>query len=200
MATMVISPNDPETLPFASRLADLAARQDVADDERWEHVASTARNIADRLRTREGEGQLLSSFHLHCGLARYLTDPCRVVDEHSALGQTPLPRTLTALINEALATPSVPSGPALVAVFELLRTSANFCMDHGTFTPCSGYACIKDTIGFQMITVNSSCQRAFLSQWYHYCIAILQYMWNHHNPYPSPSWNLRFSKRQQVLS
>ena len=52
------------------------------------------------------------------------------MDEHTALGQTPLPRTLTALINEALA-PSSPSGPALSAVFELLRTSANLCMDHG---------------------------------------------------------------------
>ncbi|KAF8507234.1 hypothetical protein JB92DRAFT_2735750 [Gautieria morchelliformis] len=102
---MAATPAEPETLSFASRLTDLSARQDVADDGRWEQVASTARNLADRLRTRE-------------------------VDEHSALGQTPLPRTLTALVNEALAAPGVPSGPASLAVFELLRTSANFCMDH----------------------------------------------------------------------
>lgn len=53
---MTGSPNDPETLPFASRLADLYARQDIADEERWEQVASTAQSLADRLRTREGEG------------------------------------------------------------------------------------------------------------------------------------------------
>jgi hypothetical protein len=54
---MAASPEDSETLPFASKLADLYARQDVAPDERWGQVASTARSLADRLRTREGEGQ-----------------------------------------------------------------------------------------------------------------------------------------------
>ena len=78
----------------------------------------------------------MSSVHLHHKRLQYLTN-IFVVDEHSALGQTPLPRTLTALINEALASSSVPSSPALLAVFELLRTSANFCMDHGMLPPCS---------------------------------------------------------------
>lgn len=129
--SMAASTEDSETLPFASRLADLYARQDVAPDERWGQVASTARSLADRLRTREGEGQSSSVVCLHRKRAQSLISVFRVVDEQSALGQTPLPRTLTALLNEALAAPSVPSGSALSAIYELLRTSANFCMDHG---------------------------------------------------------------------
>ncbi|KAF8590562.1 hypothetical protein K439DRAFT_1403733 [Ramaria rubella] len=104
---MATVPKESETVPLASKLIDISARQDVDVDQRWEEVAKTAESLANRLRTREGE-----------------------VDEHSALGRTPLPRTLTALINEALAAHSAPSVAALSAVFELLRTSANFCMDH----------------------------------------------------------------------
>lgn len=136
---MATSSTDPETLPFASRLADIHARQDVAADERWGQVASTARSLADRLRTREGEGQDSSRINLYCDACEISHRCFWIVDEHSALGQTPLPRTLTALINEALAAPSVPSGAALSAIYELLRTSANFCMDHGTFIDCSCY-------------------------------------------------------------
>jgi hypothetical protein len=70
---MAATPAEPETLSFASRLADLSARQDVADDGRWEQVASTGRSLADRLRTREGEG--LSSHMPICvvNVSSYLT-------------------------------------------------------------------------------------------------------------------------------
>ncbi|KAF8520236.1 hypothetical protein BU17DRAFT_46922 [Hysterangium stoloniferum] len=99
------STSEPRSLRFASELLDLSARQDLVADDRWTQVATSARNLADLLRIRE-------------------------MVEQSALGQTPLPRTLTSLMNEAVAGPSVPLGPALSAIYELLRTSANFCMDH----------------------------------------------------------------------
>ncbi|GJJ12165.1 hypothetical protein Clacol_006406 [Clathrus columnatus] len=101
------SDTEPETVQYASQLADISAREDIPEQERWNQVAIAARRLADRLRNRHGE-----------------------VDEHSALGRTPLPRTLTALVNEALAAATIPNEVTLTAVYELLRTSANFCMDH----------------------------------------------------------------------
>lgn len=56
-----------------------------------------------------------------------------IVDNHTALGRTLLPQTLTTLLKNALSGSSTPSEARTAAVFELLRIAANLCMDHGKF-------------------------------------------------------------------
>jgi hypothetical protein len=52
-------------------------------------------------------------------------------DNHTALGATPLPRTLTSLLKLALNDSTVVDTPHAAVVFELFRVAANLCMDHG---------------------------------------------------------------------
>jgi hypothetical protein len=52
-------------------------------------------------------------------------------DNHTALGKTLLPQTLTSLLKAALGGASIPDETRTSAVFEVLRVSANLCMDHG---------------------------------------------------------------------
>ena len=51
------------------------------------------------------------------------------VEQQTALGQTLLPQTLTSLLKSALNDRD--SSSCKAAIFELLRVSANLCMDHG---------------------------------------------------------------------
>lgn len=50
------SDTESETVQYASQLAEISAREDIPDQERWNQVAVTARRLADRLRIRHGEG------------------------------------------------------------------------------------------------------------------------------------------------
>lgn len=50
---------------------------------------------------------------------------------HTALGRTTLPQTLTTLLKDALKDSDITSLPHPAAIFELLRIGANLCMDHG---------------------------------------------------------------------
>jgi len=52
-------------------------------------------------------------------------------DNHTALGNTSLPQTLTSLLRGALGGNPIPDDAHTVVVFEIFRVAANFCMDHG---------------------------------------------------------------------
>ncbi|KAK7014904.1 GTP binding protein [Favolaschia claudopus] len=90
------------------RLTDLSAQLSASDaSDTWKDVESTAHALANGLRVRDG-----------------------AVDNHTALGQTTLPQALATLFASALHGAAIPSLPYIPAVFELLRVSANLCMDH----------------------------------------------------------------------
>src|ERR1700691_2868957 len=52
-------------------------------------------------------------------------------DNHTSLGRTHLPQTLTSLLTSSLSGSPIPSPPRTSAVFDILRIGANLCMDHG---------------------------------------------------------------------
>jgi hypothetical protein len=52
-------------------------------------------------------------------------------DNHTTLGRTLLPQTLTSLLKSSLEGSPIPSPARTSAVFEILRIGANLCMDHG---------------------------------------------------------------------
>ena len=56
-----------------------------------------------------------------------------IVDEHTILGKTMLPQTLTSLLKAALDGPRIDDSVRQLAVFELLRVGANLCMDHSKY-------------------------------------------------------------------
>lgn len=56
-------------------------------------------------------------------------DARALVEQQTALGKTLLPQTLTSLLKSALNDRD--SSGCKPAIFELLRVSANLCMDHG---------------------------------------------------------------------
>lgn len=58
------SGTEPETVQYASHLAEISAREDIPDQERWGQVATTARKLADRLRVRHGESAQPSPVYL----------------------------------------------------------------------------------------------------------------------------------------
>lgn len=55
-------------------------------------------------------------------------------DEHTALGRTLLPQTLTSLLKAAIEGGfKTPDDIRAAAILELLRVGANLCMDHGMY-------------------------------------------------------------------
>ncbi|KAJ7452474.1 hypothetical protein B0H11DRAFT_293903 [Mycena galericulata] len=103
---MADSPAD--LTPLGLRLSELSLQIPSSDSpSTWKDVENTAQTLANGLRVRDGP-----------------------VDNHTALGQTPLPQSLTALLTSALHGSTIPAVPYVPAVFELLRVSANLCMDH----------------------------------------------------------------------
>jgi len=92
----------------ARQLGDLLATVEVASD--WSEIEANAQLLANELRNRGGP-----------------------VDEHTALGRTLLPQTLTLLLKASLESTRIPEGERSAAMFELLRVGANLCMDHSTY-------------------------------------------------------------------
>ncbi|KAJ7063257.1 hypothetical protein C8F01DRAFT_1132210 [Mycena amicta] len=86
------------------RLWDLSAS---GGPDIWQEVETTAQTLANGLRIRDGP-----------------------VDNHTPLGQTSLPQALTTLLASALQGSSTPTSSRVPAAFELLRVSANLCIDH----------------------------------------------------------------------
>ena len=56
----------------------------------------------------------------------------RTVDNHTVLGQTSLPRSINLLLASALRDAPIPTDKA-AATLELIRVSANFCIDNSQF-------------------------------------------------------------------
>ena len=52
------------------------------------------------------------------------------MDDHTVLGKTMLPQTLSALLQAASQGGEIPDDEHAPAIFELLRVGANLCMDH----------------------------------------------------------------------
>ena len=65
-------------------------------------------------------------------LSVYLSLPdVSLVDNHSILGQTELPQSLTSLLSLALNGAHIPDIDHASVILEILRVGANFCMYHG---------------------------------------------------------------------
>ncbi|KIM87000.1 hypothetical protein PILCRDRAFT_815433 [Piloderma croceum F 1598] len=90
----------------ARQLGDLLAQLPVGNaTESWINIETTAQNLANGLRVRDD-------------------------DNHTTLGRTLLPQTLTSLLKSSLEGSPIPSPARTSAVFEILRIGANLCMDH----------------------------------------------------------------------
>ncbi|KAG6854319.1 hypothetical protein C0991_008214 [Blastosporella zonata] len=92
--------------PLGKRLSALLEELRISDSvESWKEVEITSQTLANGLRIRD-------------------------VDNHSNLGETALPRTLTSFLTLALHGFSIPPVQYTAVVFELLRVTANLLMDH----------------------------------------------------------------------
>ncbi|KAJ3545357.1 hypothetical protein NMY22_g2475 [Coprinellus aureogranulatus] len=91
----------------------LASIKQNDSPELWDQVTSAAHLVANNLRVR-GEG----------------------VDNHTVLGKSALPHTLSSLITLALHGAPYPADEHTAPIFEMLRVSANLCLDHD---PNRGY-------------------------------------------------------------
>ncbi|EGN93229.1 hypothetical protein SERLA73DRAFT_64433 [Serpula lacrymans var. lacrymans S7.3] len=89
-------------------LVQLQTNNDTqASEQTWHDVEITTQNLANGLRVRGGPD-----------------------DNHTMLGLTSLPQTLTALLRNALNGSSIPTVEHSAPVYEILRVGANLCMDH----------------------------------------------------------------------
>jgi hypothetical protein len=77
-------------------------------EESWLNVELVCRHLGNLLRIRNG-----------------------TEDNHTVLGGSTLPQDLTSLLSNALDGSSVPSDTRATTVFEILRVSANLCVEHG---------------------------------------------------------------------
>ncbi|RDB21038.1 hypothetical protein Hypma_011561 [Hypsizygus marmoreus] len=94
--------------PLEQRLSALLDNIRDADTEQpWRDVENVSQALANGLRIRDGP-----------------------VDNHSILGKTALPWTVTSLFTLALKGSPFPGENFTSVVFELLRVAANLCMDH----------------------------------------------------------------------
>jgi len=92
----------------ARKLGDLVAQLPVNDiEETWKEVESTAQQLANGLRVRDGPD-----------------------DNHTMLGKTLLPQNLTTLLSSALNGALIPVASRTAPVFEILRVGANLCVEH----------------------------------------------------------------------
>jgi hypothetical protein len=95
--------------------------------ESWSQITQVCRSIANSLRTR-GEG-VFYSIHFKSNATQLIS---RLVDNHEILGKSALPQSLAALIPLALHGAPVPPDEYTAPICEMLRVSANLCLDHGT--------------------------------------------------------------------
>ncbi|KAJ3573972.1 hypothetical protein NP233_g2090 [Leucocoprinus birnbaumii] len=88
-------------------LRALGAQSAQQDDEQlWRQVQSTSEALANALRSQDGP-----------------------VDNRTLLGRTTLPQTIKLLLTTAMKVTPIPTDVKATAVLELIRVSANFCID-----------------------------------------------------------------------
>ncbi|KAJ4488004.1 hypothetical protein J3R30DRAFT_3280675 [Lentinula aciculospora] len=97
-----------DLLALEKKLSELLIiLNDAETDDAWQQVASTAQVLANGLRDRDS-----------------------AIDNHSVLGRTPLIKNLSALFTLALHGSTIPNSAYTSPILEILRVSANLCMDH----------------------------------------------------------------------
>lgn len=112
---------------LARTLHDLSSKAAQQSDEQlWGHVQSTSEVLANSLRSRDGSGWYLPA-------VVYFEISLRIVDNHAVLGQTSLPRSINLLLASALRDAPIPTNNKAAATLELIRVSANFCIDNSQF-------------------------------------------------------------------
>ncbi|KAJ3733049.1 hypothetical protein DFJ43DRAFT_1070861 [Lentinula guzmanii] len=85
----------------------LSGLNDAESDDAWQQVATTAQVLANGLRDKDDS-----------------------IDNHSILGRTPLIQHLKSLFTLALHGSTIPDSAYTSPILEILRVSANLCMDH----------------------------------------------------------------------
>jgi len=114
----------------ARQLGDLLAQLPVGDStESWNSIEKTAQILADGLRVRDGKHSSQVSY-LRVAFGTY-TEFVPQENNHTSLGRTLLPQTLTALLKNAVGVSPIPSAAHTAAIHGILRIGANLCMDHG---------------------------------------------------------------------
>lgn len=118
--------SDPSACASAARqLSEILAQLSSGNaTQSWANIEVTAQTLANGLRVRDGTQPLTTILGVDF---RTVSSE----DNHTALGRTQLPQTLTALLKDALKDSDINSISHPAAVFELLRIGANLCMDHG---------------------------------------------------------------------
>ncbi|KAK7054936.1 hypothetical protein VNI00_003399 [Paramarasmius palmivorus] len=111
-ADLTTAANPPEDLLELQKQLTTTAEQlrgsnSEGGDELWQDVTRISRTLANALRVTDGP-----------------------VDNHTALGQTSLPQTLSSLYTLALHGSATPDLSHSTPILEILRVSANLCMDH----------------------------------------------------------------------
>ncbi|KAL1746374.1 hypothetical protein HDZ31DRAFT_62274 [Schizophyllum fasciatum] len=104
---MAVATSQADMLALGDKLADLEAQIKTNDSpDLWQQAERAAQVVANGLRTRTS------------------------ADYHTLLGKTALPRTLASLLTLALRGASTPELDRVTPIVELLRVTANICMDH----------------------------------------------------------------------
>ncbi|KAF9069683.1 hypothetical protein BDP27DRAFT_1420798 [Rhodocollybia butyracea] len=97
-----------DLLPLERKLSELlAALSQSETDEDWREVADAAQALANGLRAKDGS-----------------------IDNHTLLGKTSLIKTLSSLFTIARHDSAIPDSKYTTPILEILRVSANLCMDH----------------------------------------------------------------------
>lgn len=98
----------PTAAKLSSTLGDLSAQLPLkSTTEEWQTVELSAQALANELRVKDG-----------------------TVDNHTALGKTLLPTTLSILLKLAIPDLAQADDQRVAAAYELLRVGANLCVDH----------------------------------------------------------------------
>lgn len=122
--------SDPSSLlgSLERQLATLLADIRATDSEQlWREVEQVSQTLANGLRARDGPGNSTPV------IRHEITESIVLVDNHTVLGRTALPQSLTSLFTLSLQGGAIPNDNFTSVVFEILRVAANICMDHGKY-------------------------------------------------------------------
>ena len=115
-----------DLIQLERQLHDLSvAIRKIDAHDSWLGVEIASRELANNLRVRNGPG--IISIHPFSSLNNSFFS---VADNHTILGRTELPQTLTSLLASALQGSHIPVEDRSAPVLEVLRAGANLCMDH----------------------------------------------------------------------
>jgi hypothetical protein len=116
-----------DLIQLERQLHDLSVSiRKIDAQDSWLGVETASRELANNLRVRNGPG--ISSIYASSDLNN--SSFC-AADNHTILGKTELPQTLTSLLALALQGSHFPVENRSAPVLEVLRAGANLCMDHG---------------------------------------------------------------------